>query len=134
MKRNVLVLTVLVLALAFMSVGCKRTVPIQDYGNSGLSSYGKLSANQVADAIVRGGSSIGWNMSKVSPGLVTATWTARDHSVTVDIPYTAQAYTIKYNSSTNFLDDGTGQIHRNYPRWIERLNRNITAEIAKLKK
>ena len=130
MKRNVLVLTILILVLTTFSFGCKRTVPIQDFGNSGLTANSKLTANQVRDAIVRAGASIGWKMNTVSPGLVTASWVTRSHSVTVDIPYTADKYTIKYRESSNLLAEG-GQIHSNYNRWVDRLNRNIAAEIRK---
>ena len=31
-------------------------------------------------------------------------------------------------------DDGTGQIHCNYPNWINRLSRAINAELAQIKK
>ena len=130
MKRNVLVLTILILVLTSVSFGCKRTVPIQDYGNSGLTANSKLTANQVRDAIVRAGTSIGWKMNAASPGLVTASWMTRSHSVTVDIPYTANEYTIKYRESTN-LNAKNGEIHSNYNRWVDRLNRNIAAEIRK---
>lgn len=133
MKRNTLFLTLTVLFFVFVSVGCKRTVPIQPYGNSGVASYGKLSEAQVRDAIIRGGSNIGWQMSPEGPGMVVGVWKAREHSVTVEIPYSRSSYNIKYRTSVNMLAEG-GQIHRNYNRWIERLNRNITAELAKAKR
>ena len=133
MKRNVIVLTVLILVLAFASMGCKRTAPVQDYGNTGLSSSDNLTANQVGDAIVRAGASIGWKMDNVTSDLIMATWTARGHSVTVDIPYTANEYTIKYRDSSN-MNAKDGMIHSSYGRWVERLKHNIDAEISKLQK
>ncbi|MDR1947283.1 MAG: hypothetical protein LBQ51_08995 [Desulfovibrio sp.] len=135
MKRNVLIpaLVVLTFALAFTGTGCKRTVPIENFGNSSLVAYGSLKATDVRDAVIRGGSNIGWQMSEERPGLVVAVWKARDHSLTVEIPYSSTAYTIKYRSSVNMSAEN-GEIHRNYNRWIERLERNINAELSKVKK
>ena len=137
MKRYLLVLTVFVLtvlAFAFASPGlAARNVPIQSYGNANLSAYGGFTAVQVGDAIIRGGATIGWHMNKVSPELITATVTERRHSVTVDIQYSAKEYTIKYRDSVNMRAEG-GTIHSSYNRWVERLKRNIDAEIIRMKK
>ncbi|MDR1360187.1 MAG: hypothetical protein LBJ82_04315 [Deltaproteobacteria bacterium] len=135
MKRSVLFLLCLTLAcLCALNTGCKRTVPINDLSNPSLSSYGNLSNNQVRDAIIRAGSKIGWLMQEEKKGLIVAKWDARDHSVTVEIPYSAKEYKIHYRSSVNMLDDGNGQIHRNYDRWVARLYRNINAELAQARK
>ena len=108
-------------------------MPIQSYGNSNLSTYGGFTATQVGDAIIRGGVSIGWQMNKISPELITATVTERRHIVTVDIQYSATAYTIKYRDSVNMRAEGD-MIHSSYNRWVERLQRNIDAEIIRMKK
>ena len=135
MKRSVFFPLALVLVcLCVLGLGCKRTVPIQDLSNPNLSSYGNLTATQVRDGIIRGGSKIGWQMREEKKGLVLATWDARDHSVTVEIPYTAKDYTIHYRESVNMLDDGQGEIHKNYKRWIDRLYKNINAELAQIRK
>ena len=120
----------MLLCLCAVSVGCKKGIPIQDVHNGSVSAYGKMSPTKVRDAILRGGSQIGWQMAEEKPGLVTATWAARDHSVMVEIPYTAKEYTIRYRSSHN-MDEKDGTIHRNYARWIDRLNRHINAELEK---
>jgi len=135
MKRYLLVPTVLVLtvfALVFASSGhAARNVPIQNFGNANVSG---LTAAQVGDGIVRGGTSIGWQMNKVSPQLITATVNERRHSVTVEIQYSAKEYTIKYRDSVNMRAEGGGTIHSSYNRWVERLQRNIDAELARMKK
>ena len=132
MKRYVLVLAVLVFAFASPGLAA-RNAPIQSYGNANLSSYGAFTAAQVGDAIIRGGASIGWQMNKVSPELITATVTERRHSVTVEIQYSAKEYTIRYRDSVNMRAEG-GTIHSSYHRWVERLQRNIDAEIMRIKK
>ena len=134
MKRNVLILLMLTVALCLTSVGCRKGVPITEPGNPSISAYGKFTKTQVRDAILRGGSNIGWQMREEVPGVVLGTWNARSNSVTVKIPYSEKEYTIKYHSSENMLDGGDGTIHTNYNRWVDHLNRNITAEIGKIKK
>lgn len=136
MKRSVFFpLVVLLVCLCAVSVGCKkRTATIEDISNANLSTYGKLTATQVHDAIVRGGSNAGWVMKDEKAGLVIASLSQREHAVTVEIPYTAKEYTIHYRDSVNMDADGTGQIHRNYPNWINRLSRAINAELSQIKK
>lgn len=134
MKRGFSLSGVLVLSLvlAMASLGCvERTVPIQDYGNSTEGYSKKFSADQIGNAIVRAGGAIGWRMDKTSPGLITATVINRGHTVTVEIPYTGSGYSIKYRDSSNMMAQD-GKIHRNYNRWVDRLNRNIMAEIGKI--
>ena len=137
MKRCILVPTVLVLAVfvcAFATPGhAARNVPIQSFGNANLSAYGKFSPAQVGDAIIQGGASIGWQMHKVSPGLISATVIERSHKVTVDIRYSAHEYSINYRDSVNMrAEDGT--IHSSYVRWVQRLQRNIDAAIMRIRK
>lgn len=135
MKRSVFFpLAMVLICLCFLGAGCKRTVPIQDLSNTSLSAYGNFTAAQVRDGIIRAGSKIGWQMQEETKGLVVAKWVARDHSLTVEIPYTAKDYTIHYRESTNMLDEGKGEIHKNYTRWVDRLYRNINAELAQMKK
>lgn len=136
MKRNVLILLLLTLILCFSSVACQRKgVPAVEPSNPSISAYGKFTKNQVRDAILRGGTNIGWQMREEKPGVVLGTWSARQNSVTVEIPYTEKDYVIKYHSSENMLYDASDNtIHQNYNRWVDRLNRNITAEIGKINK
>lgn len=132
MKRNTLLLVLVMACIGFSLAGC-RTVPISEPSQLTLSGYGKLTAEDVRGAIVRGGAGIGWQMADEAPGMVTGTWVARTHSVTVEIPYTNDSYAIKYRSSVN-MDEKDGMIHSNYNRWVDRLNRHISAELAKLQK
>ena len=134
MRRNVLILLMLAVALCFISVGCRKGVPITEPSNPSISAYGKFTKVQVRDAILRGGTNIGWQMREETPGTVLGTWSARTSSVTVQIPYNEKEYAIKYHSSENMLDGGDGTIHPNYNRWVDRLNRNIAAEIGNIKK
>lgn len=133
MKRYTFILAVLAASLCLAMIGCRKGVPIVEPYNGALASYGNPSKNTVRDAIMRGGTGIGWQMHEEKPGLIVGTWQARQHSATVEIPYSTKEYTIKYRSSQNMLE-GEGTIHSNYTRWVDRLNRNIAAELSKTRK
>ena len=127
MKRTIFVSLVLVIMLGAASAGWCRTAAIVEPSTT---IHGNLTNAQVRDAILRGGVNIGWQMREEKPGVVMGTVRQRQHTVTVEIPYNEKEYSIKYHSSVNMME-GPGTIHRNYNRWVDRLNQNITAEIAK---
>jgi hypothetical protein len=130
MKRAIFVPLLLVMMLCFANEGWCRAVPIDEPSTA---IHAKVTQAQVRDAIIRAGTNIGWQMWEDSPGLVMGTTQQRSHTVNVAIPYDTNRFTIKYHSSVNMMEGKAGPrtIHRNYNRWVERLNNNITAEIAK---
>jgi hypothetical protein len=128
MKRRIIfVPLVLVMALCFAAEGWCRIV---DTLEPTTPIHNKLTLAQVRDAILRGGTNINWQMREEKPGEILGTVNQRQHSVTVRILYSQKQYSIKYHSSVN-MKAGAGTIHSNYNRWVERLNRNIAAEIGK---
>jgi hypothetical protein len=62
---------------------------------------------------------------------IEATVHVRKHTAVVDILYSPSQYRIMYKSSDALLYDGT-QIHRNYNKWVELLERRINIELNKL--
>jgi hypothetical protein len=68
-------------------------------------------------------------MKEAGPGKVTATLLIRKHTAEIEIPYSPTSYSITYKSSVN-LDEGDGQIHKNYNGWIQNLNRGINAQLS----
>jgi hypothetical protein len=83
----------------------------------------------VRGAIVRAGSALGWIMKDDGPGRITGTLMLRTHTAVVDIPYSANDYSILYKSSVD-LKEANGQIHKNYNGWITNLTRGINAQLA----
>ena len=79
---------------------------------------------QVGEAIVSAGNSLGWQMKPESPGRMTGTLYLRDHRAVVDISYDARSYSIAYKDSSNLQYDGSS-IHNNYNGWIQNLDRAI---------
>jgi hypothetical protein len=88
-------------------------------------------SDNVRDAILRAGSSLGWTMRATAPGVVNGQIHLRTHSAVIDVEYTTKSYNIVYRSSTN-LDAGNGQIHKNYNGWIENLNHAIRRELMRV--
>ena len=121
-------LVVAVVALA----GCTQA-PIRNVPDAAVvTGTGKAATPQeVRAAIVRAGSNLGWAMTPTDPGLVNGRPALRGHVAVVEVRYTAQNYSIACKESSN-LDYKDGQIHKNYNRWIENLNRDIRANLLSL--
>ena len=118
------------LALAVGLAGC-TTAPILNVSEApAISASGKpLSRDQVRSAIVRAGGSLGWQMKDESQNMLVGTILLRNHTAVVEIPYSANNYSVKYRSSTN-LYEGNGNIHKNYNGWIQNLTRGINAQLS----
>ena len=122
---------VIALTLLAAVVGC--AAPIYNVNNAPVtsSSAKQLSASQVREAIVRAGASLGWVMNDSGPNTLTGTIHLRTHTAVIDIPYSAQSYSINYVTSKN-LNASNGSIHKNYNGWITNLTRAIEVQLAAL--
>lgn len=118
------------LVVAVAAAGC-TTVPIMNVEKAAVTSAsGKaLTQDQVRTAIVRAGSSLGWQMKDEGPGKLVGTLQLRTHTAVVEIPYSTTNYSIKYRSSVDLMESG-GNIHKNYNGWIQNLTRGITAQLS----
>jgi hypothetical protein len=130
---RVRVAVVLVLA-AVLGTGACRTVPVENVTVPLAPPPGvALALNDTAQAIYRGGESVGWRVEEVRPGAMTATLNKRSHVLVVAITHDTSRYTIAYKDSVNLLYDGR-QIHRRYKTWIRNLEKAIQKEVATLVK
>lgn len=130
MKLRSLAVVALVAVMALVT-GC-RTAPVYNVDNAPVSTTsGNASMDQVRDAIVQAGVSLGWQMKPVKPGLIIGTLNLRTHMAQVDINYNTQAYSIHYKASNNLKYDGAN-IHSNYNGWVERLDQAIRARLSPL--
>ena len=128
MKFGLAVATAFV--LAFVSACTSR--PIMNVNDAPVVTPGKaVSSQAVEGAILRAGTTLGWKMTPVRPGLVVGVIDLRTHSAAIDVTYDARTYSINYKSSVNLNHDGTS-IHKNYNGWIENLDRNIRSELLRL--
>jgi hypothetical protein len=110
---------------------CMRCGPIQNVTDVPVpSASGKaLSSDEVRKAIVRAGTTLGWQMNAGAPGKVAGTLNVRKHTAVVEIPYSSRSYSINYKSSVN-LNEEEGQIHNNYNGWVKNLAKGIDANLA----
>lgn len=104
--------------------------PIQNVNDAPIVSATPVPVAKVKTAIMVAGTSLGWKMAEVSPGLVQGTLNLRKHTAIVDIPYSAAKYSIVYKSSIN-LDEKDGQIHKNYNSWVQNLSKKIGTELLR---
>jgi hypothetical protein len=120
-------------AATLAQAGCLRCEPILNVTDAVVAApAGKpLSADQVKVAIVRAGSALGWQVREEAPGKLVATLVLRSHTAVVEIPYSAASYSVRYKSSID-LNEGDGQIHKNYNGWVENLDRDIRANLLSL--
>ena len=126
--KRILVAACVVLLLA----GCTSRPIVNVTDQPVVTAAGKpLTADQVRNAIVAAGTSLGWVMTPVSPGLISGRLTLREHAAVVDIRYSATTYSITYKDSTN-LNYRDGQIHKNYNGWVENLDRDIRAGLLRM--
>ena len=121
----------LLAAATTAQAGCMRCDPILNVANAPvMSASGKaLTDDQVKSAIIRAGAALGWQMKDAGAGTITATLLIRKHTAEIEIPYSPTSYSISYKSSVN-LDEGDGQIHKNYNGWVQNLTRGINAQLS----
>jgi len=119
-------------AVIVAMTGC-GSVPIMNVNDAAVASTsGKaLSDEQVRGAIIRAGTSLGWQMKEEGPNLLRGTLVLRTHTAVVDIPFSTTSFSIKYRSSVN-LDERNGSIHKNYNGWVQNLTAGINAQLATL--
>ncbi|WP_369817571.1 hypothetical protein [Pantoea sp. RIT-PI-b] len=116
----------MLLVTAALLSGCaSRTAPIKNVSQTVAQSY---SDEQMKQAIIQAGTTNKWTMTPVGPGAIDGYLAARGYSADIRVNYTANSYQILYVSSQN-LKAGSGQIHRNYNVWIDRLDRSIQTRL-----
>ena len=122
------------LSLALVSlvvVGCK-SAPVYNVQDAAIASgTTKADMADIQKAIVRAGSSLGWQMKAAGPGSMIGTLYLRKHVAVVDIRYNTKTYSILYKESQNLDYDGAN-IHSNYNGWIQNLNRAIQTQLSTL--
>ena len=128
---NIAASLALLTAATMAHAGCMRCDPIFNVANATTTNAsGKTLGNeQVKAAIIRAGTGLGWMMKDDGPGKLIATLNIRKHTAVVEIPYSPAGYSLTYLSSVN-LDEGGGQIHKNYNGWVQNLSRGINAQLS----
>jgi uncharacterized lipoprotein YmbA len=120
---------VLMAVIAAMVLAACAPQPIYQVNNvPATKTGGTASAEEVKAAIMLAGAALGWQMKPVKPGLIIGTLILRTHTAVVEIPYSADQYSILYKDSADLKYDGT-TIHKSYNRWIQNLNQEIRNQL-----
>jgi len=125
-NKNILI--IIMASLLLMLAGCK-TNPILNIQNTPIEILAKHSSKDIKKAIIRAGTELDWQMKSVKEGHIIGTLYVRTHVAVVDINYSKNNYNIIYKSSKNLKYDGIN-IHKNYNRWIQVLNRLIQKKLS----
>lgn len=110
----------------FTLAGCARTAPVLNVSTPITAQY---SGDQVKRAILQAGLEREWIMTPTAPGVINGHIDQRGHVADIRINYSSSGYSITYVNSQNLLA-AQGNIHRNYNRWINNLNREIQLKLA----
>lgn len=110
--------------LAAMAVSAQAGgVPIEPVESVPLETATPAAAER---AIRVGASRRGWIPEVVSPELVRCRLDNRGHLVVVDVPHTADTFSVRYSSSANMdYNPASGTIHRKYNQWVANLTLDI---------
>lgn len=125
LKSFVAILFVLLLG------ACRVAPTVYNVNQAPIATAKAPSQDDVRKAIVRAGTSMGWQMKENGPNALIGTLNLRTHSATVDIPFNAKQYSILYKDSSNLNYDGTS-IHKNYNGWIQNLQKQIDVQLSTL--
>lgn len=115
--------------LALLIVGC-ASKPIEEVNHeAAVTSSGRhLTMAKMMHAILRAGQQENWHMRHVRRGLIVAIHTKGKYSATVEIPYTANNFSIVYKDSSN-LGYKEGKINQHYNRWVDSLDKAIRRQL-----
>jgi len=130
MRLKQLKTAVVAIGTVLLIVGCV-VAPVRNVVNQPVSTNRPVSLDEVGDAIVRAGTSLNMQMLKAGPGLITATYTPRGPSATMEIRYDIKQYSITYKDSQGMRYDGS-DIHKKYNIWVQNLDNRIRAKLSEL--
>jgi hypothetical protein len=87
----------------------------------------------IGKAILRGGQTLGWQITSMGPGRAEGVLVIRRHRAVIDITYDTSSFSIHYKDSVN-LDYNAQErtIHSNYNGWIRNLEKAIRAQVSVL--
>ena len=128
MKRVVMLVTVFLVL-----TGCNTSRPLYNVKNAAVTSGSGSPVTMVGvrRAIVLAATQKGWVMKEMGAGRLQATINVRKHMAQVLIAYTPRSYSITYQDSHTLEYDGA-TIHRNYNKWIRKLEGLINSHLSRL--
>lgn len=95
-----------------------------------------MGAKTMRETILKGGANRGWMLKSEKEGCLTLVLNVRSgkHVVVVDVPYTAEEFSVRYVESVNMdYEPATGAIRGKYIQWVRNLKQDILAEACKIR-
>lgn len=114
--------TALILGL-FALTAC-TTEPVRNLENNSFGAPEKATLKQIEFAIFLAAKRERWQLRRIKPGHIEATYSLRQHTAVVDIKYDKNNFSIEYKDSINLKFDGK-EISKHYALWIEKLKWKI---------
>ena len=117
--------------------GC-RAAPIYnatDLAFAQPAAQASLTLEDYKKAIIRAGAKRNWTFEEAAPGHLIGNVAVRaKHFATVDVTFDTEKFSITYNASRNLnYSASRNEIHPNYNAWVQNLQKDIQAEITRLK-
>ncbi|MFA7082950.1 MAG: hypothetical protein WC141_00280 [Arcobacteraceae bacterium] len=130
--RNILQLIAIAIIGLVVLTGC-RTVAVFNVADNPVSVKKEVNDDQMYKAIKTAGLGLGWQITKVKPGLAQGQINLRKHMAVVEIPYSKDSYSIVYKNSANLnYNSANNTIHQNYNGWVQNLNNAIQLHLNNL--
>jgi hypothetical protein len=129
MKKRVLASVILLLAASLG--GCVSMEPrVYDVRSAPLPLLqAPVRLDQIADAIMRAGASLGWQMRRTGAHDMTGILDVYHAEAVVSVHFTTHSYTIRYRRSRH-LHAAAGRIEPRYNVWIKSLSQQIEFQAA----
>ena len=124
---------ILVSILFLMIAGClsRPVMNIENHPIPTTVNGDQLSMEEIATAINRAGTELGWVMTLKKPGLINAFLNLRGHTAEVVITYDQTNYSINYSDSYNMDYNGI-TINHKYNDWVLKLGRVIDIDLMRI--
>ena len=121
------------IAAVVLLAGFGAGAPIYNVVAAPIPSNQAATLENIEKAVMRGGLTLGWQMSPKGPGRVEGVLNLRRHQAVIDVTFDARSFNITYLDSTN-LDyrEKEKTIHSNYNGWIQNLEKAIRAQVTVL--
>ncbi len=127
MKRLILTLALILFLMPVGADAAKRILNLQDEQVPLKVDRSAFTTRQVQSMIMESCIAKGWTPAIKRKGVISASITIRGkHYAEVEIPFTANSYSILYVSSENLdYNEERQSIHRNYNNWVLNLAASI---------
>ena len=130
--KNIFKVSAIAILLITIFAGC-GVGAVYNVTNNPVTVKPAVTDDQLFKAIKIAGLNLGWQVTKVKPGLAQAQLFFRTHMALVEIPYSKESFSINYKDSTNLnYDAEKGTIHKNYNGWIQNLRNAISLQMSSL--